>query len=78
MPSDGSFVSGFQQAVTRKLDAQGSMIRALLKNTSGPTGADQTLGMIFFHDVGMTHDMSPKEDLTTAVGVGVADEFGGV
>ena len=75
MPSGGSLVSGFQQAVTRKLDTHGSMIRALLKNTSGTAGAFQTLGMTFFHDAGMTHEMFAYEDLTTAAGVGVGDEF---
>lgn len=58
IPSEGSFVSGFQQSGVG-LDAHGSMIRALLKNTSGPTGAVQDLGMIFFHDAGMTHEMFP-------------------
>lgn len=38
----------------------------------------QTLGVIFCHDVGMSHEMSPCEDLTTAAGVGVDDECGGI
>lgn len=40
-------------------------------------GAVQDLGMTSFHDAGMSHEMSPKADLTTAVRIGVEDEFGG-
>lgn len=53
------------------------MIRALLRKRSGPAGAAQVLGVTSCHDAGMTHDMSPNEELTTATRVGVEDEFGG-
>lgn len=77
IPPEGSFVSGFQQSVPRSLNAHGSMIRALLRKRSGPTGAVQVFVMTSCHDAGMTHDMSPNEVLTTAARVGVDDEFGG-
>lgn len=77
MPPEGSFVSGFKHSVPRQLDAHGSMIRALLRKRSGPMGAVQVLGVTSCHDAGMTHDMSPNEELTTAARVGVEDEFGG-
>lgn len=70
MLSAGSFSSGFKHSVPRKLDGHGSMIRALLRKRSGPTGAVQVLGLTSCHDAGMSHEMSPYEDLTTAVGVG--------
>lgn len=72
-----SFVSGFQHSVLRKLEAHGSIIRALLRNRRGPPGMVQTLGVTSCHDAGMSHEISPNEDLTTAAGVGVSDEYGG-
>lgn len=53
------------------------MIRALLRKRSGPTGALQVLGVTSCHDAGMSHEMLPNEDLTTAARVGVEDEVGG-